>query len=656
MHSFLIAFAAGVGVLCSLAGWGFLVVKGLRLRIDAGLGFCAAVGLALSACFGGFLDIQHLIRPAIIRGYLLAGVLIFLFAGIAQLQDIRHNLSGAWAYFRRRKFLLVVGSFLILITVVKYAIATSSGTFHVHDDYHAYMVFPVKMMQTGTMGADPFSERRIVSSLGGEAFLDTFSLSLTGQYKNLHLIDSGVAYLILLLLLAEVIVRKGIPGFWALLILLAASMYGAPISNITSVYGGIALLILLFDYFDRTVETPTWNQPLLLAIVFAGLLSMKTNFAPAGGIFFLSFFIVQWLHVPGKGKTIARAALCTVLAFILLLPWMLDSYHSSGTLFYPILGKGFHGSRYGTYLLPTAHLGLNNLLAFLDGISNVVGAILFSLCCLAITGRGRKPHDRLVEIVIIVNLLIDVVAVGIGVGGVQTFRYSFVILFACLLFLLIQELTFFTRPAASSTPLTPASINSLRAVAAIAPAILLAMLLGTAWDTVYLGQKDWEVYALKFAVTGRDIVSPSEVSTYREMQSAVPPGQTLLVRMDKNFLFDFRRNPIYIDDLPGGSSLPPGIPSFKGPDAVANYLLAHGIRYVAYSYRDEANLSRAVYSDRLDPSVNVWLRRGAQIAFDFQDNLVQLGRTRKKLFDNGQMFVLDLASPAQSAAQFMPAN
>jgi hypothetical protein len=649
--------AAGIGILCSLAGWGFVVVKALRLRIPTGLGFCCAVGLAASACFGGFLDAQHLIRPAILRSYLLAGFLIFVAAGIAQREAIRRNVARGWAYFRIRKFLFAVAAFLILITGIKYAIGTSSGTFHPHDDYHAYMVFPIKMFQTGTLGADPFSERRIVSSLGGEAFLDTFALSLTGAYKNLHLMDSGVAYLILLLLLAEIVVRKGIPGFWALLVLLAASMYGAPISNITSVYGGISMLILLFDFFDRTVETPAWNQPIFLAIVFAGLLSMKTNFAPAGGIFFLSFFIVQALRLPNKGMTIARGALCAIVAFVLLFPWMLDSYHSSGTLFYPILGKGFHGSRYGTYLLPTAHMGLSNLLGFIDGISNVVGAILLGLSCLVIASRDRKPHDKMVEIVIIINLVIDVVAVGIGVGGVQTFRYSFVILFSCLLYLLIQEMTYFTRPSASQTHLTPASINSLRAVAAILPAILLAMLLGSAWDTVYLNQKDWEIYALKFAMTGRDIVSKSEVSAYRDMQASVPPGQTLLVRLDKNFLLDFRRNPIYIDDIPGGSSLPPGIPSFQGPEPIAKYLLAHGIRYLAYSYRDEANLSRAVYSDRLDPSVNVWLRRGAQIAFDFQDNLVQLGRTRKKLFDNGQIFVLDLASPQQTpAADLSPAS
>jgi hypothetical protein len=128
------------------------------------------------------------------------------------------------------------------------------------------------------------------------------------------------------------------------------------------------------------------------------------------------------------------------------------------------------------------------------------------------------------------------------------------------------------------------------------------------------------------------------------MQLSIPPGQKVLVRLDKNFLLDFRRNPIFIDDLPGGASLPPGIPAFKGSEALAEYLVQHGIHYVAYSYADDANFSRALFSDRLNPKVNIWLRKGAQLTFDFQDNVVQLARSRRKLFDDGKMFVLDLAT------------
>jgi hypothetical protein len=170
-------------------------------------------------------------------------------------------------------------------------------------------------------------------------------------------------------------------------------------------------------------------------------------------------------------------------------------------------------------------------------------------------------------------------------------------------------------------------------------------LLGTGYQDFFLGLRDWRLGALKFSLSGLDIDTPTEVSAYRDLQSAVPPGRKILVRMDKNFLFDFRRNPIYVNDLPGGASLPPGIPIFKGPEALADYLVQHGIRYLAYSYGDEATFSRALEGGRLQPHVNIWIRRGAEIAFDFQDNVLTLGKSRKKLYDNGCMFVLDLELP-----------
>jgi hypothetical protein len=365
------------------------------------------------------------------------------------------------------------------------------------------------------------------------------------------------------------------------------------------------------------------------------------------GVFFLGFFMFQLVRLPSRGKTLARAVFCVLLIVALLLPWMVYSYRVSGTLFYPLFGKGFHGSRYGIYLLPTTGMGLHNLLAFFDGLANTLGAILAAQACLIFLAYRRNKNSRLTDLVLIINLLIDVVFVGIGTGGVQMFRYSFAILFAVALFLLIQELTVFAKPSASGAPLGTA--DNLAAV------LLLGMLVGTAWHGC-VEQRYWRVETLKFAVTGRDIKSASEVAAYREMQLSVPPGQAVLVRLDKNFLLDFRRNPIYVNDLPGGASLPPGIPIFDGPEALAQYLLDHGIRYLAYSYGDEATFSRAEFGDRLDPHVNVWIRKGAQIAFDFQDNAVLLGRTRKKLFDNGKMFVLDLATRVPSDSSSVAAS
>jgi hypothetical protein len=56
-------------------------------------------------------------------------------------------------------------------------------------------------------------------------------MSFTGRFENMLLIDEGVGYVILLLLLAEMMNRKGIPGHWAMMALFAACTYPAPLSN-----------------------------------------------------------------------------------------------------------------------------------------------------------------------------------------------------------------------------------------------------------------------------------------------------------------------------------------------------------------------------------------------------------------------------------------
>jgi hypothetical protein len=641
MHSFLLGFAAGIGIILSLAGWGALVVRVLRTRSSSGFGFDAAVGLAFSTSVGGVLNLAQVISPGVVRAYLLIGLLlaVFFFV-IKQARGIRDGVGAAWVFFRQRKLLALVALGFASVTFLKYATVVSPGVFHPHDDYHAYFVFPVQMLQTGTLGQDPFSERRIVSSLGGNYFVDTFPLVLTGKYQSLRLMDEGVSFIILLVLLGEVLYRRRIPGNWILTVLLGAVLIQGPLSNITCVYGGTLLMILLFELLDTEGTEPGLNHAALLAIVFAGLMTLKTTFAPIAGIFFISFYWFQWKRLPDKAKALKSAVFCALIIFVLLVPWMIDSHRSSGTFFYPLLGKGFHGSKYGTYLLPTAHMGINNLLGFFDGLVHPLGAMLTIEACLILLAYRAKKGDRLVELIILINLVIDVVFIGIGIGGVQTYRYTFAFLYAVALFLLIKELALGVKLSASS----PSFSFSDR----VAPVLLLGIMIGGGLDQFMLYQKWVGFTQFTNAFTNRTIVSPAEVTAYRNMQSAVPPGQKIMVRLDKNFLLDFRRNIIYINDLPGGASLPPGIPIFKGPDALADYLLQHGIRYLAYSYGDEAAFSRHDYHERLNPNVNVWLRRGAEIGFDFQDNCALLGNSRKRLWDDGHMYILDLATPAQS--------
>jgi hypothetical protein len=134
------------------------------------------------------------------------------------------------------------------------------------------------------------------------------------------------------------------------------------------------------------------------------------------------------------------------------------------------------------------------------------------------------------------------------------------------------------------------------------------------------------------------------VRRYNKMQEAVPEGATVLTRLQYPFLLDFRRNQVLIADYPGGSSPPPGMPFFEGPERLAEYLCRRPVRYVAYSYRNEAGFYEGLFQERLRPGTDPWLRLQALHTRDFQRNLSELGTTRKSLYDDGDVFVLDLGA------------
>lgn len=94
--------------------------------------------------------------------------------------------------------------------------------------------------------------------------------------------------------------------------------------------------------------------------------------------------------------------------------------------------------------------------------------------------------------------------------------------------------------------------------------------------------------------------------------------------------------------MPGNSSLPPGMPMFKGDEALASYLISKSIRYLAYSYKNEAGFPKKLAKRRNRPEENPITRIEAQNVLAFHENLEKLAKTRKVIYDDGEIFVLDL--------------
>ena len=128
----------------------------------------------------------------------------------------------------------------------------------------------------------------------------------------------------------------------------------------------------------------------------------------------------------------------------------------------------------------------------------------------------------------------------------------------------------------------------------------------------------------------------------QSLQASIPAGEPILARVDVPFLMDFKRNPIYVVDDPGMVSPPPGMPVNQGAEALAKYLLDLGIRFVVFSYDNEANFSYQNYAYRLGPEQHPIRRTVASRIFDFNKSLQQLALTRRHHYDDGMAFALDL--------------
>jgi hypothetical protein len=131
----------------------------------------------------------------------------------------------------------------------------------------------------------------------------------------------------------------------------------------------------------------------------------------------------------------------------------------------------------------------------------------------------------------------------------------------------------------------------------------------------------------------------------RAMQETIPPGQPAIARMANPFLLNFSRNPIYVLDIPGGSGLPPGLPRSLNAEETARYFRSVSIRYLIYSYGDEAGFPLSKYGEWIFWRGDGYLKRVREIAirtFGSQHVFKKLGTMYENLYDDGKIFALDL--------------
>jgi hypothetical protein len=229
-----------------------------------------------------------------------------------------------------------------------------------------------------------------------------------------------------------------------------------------------------------------------------------------------------------------------------------------------------------------------------------------------------------------VAALISAVGVDVEAGGAMPrLLYSFVC--AGLL------------TTAGALCLPPSRGRRRAAVAVIGLGLALAPGLTRTWGTVAWYRMT--LSDIKAGLGGADGGLAVDRSTVRRIQEPVPPGATLLAWIERPYLLDFRRNRVWVLDQAGAASPPPGLPLHEGSEALARYLGAQGVRYLAFEYGGRGGV--ALYSPATRVRFNLdrpapWYRPYHEFAFALYVDVEALGRTRHRVHDDGRIFVVDL--------------
>ena len=615
----LIALFSGIIFLITFIGWGKILCKFLMFKknYENDQYLYPVLGMSLVVIIGGYLNLLQLINKFTVLVILLIGLI-----GSLSTESLK-NEKSLFIRIKNRSILdALVLIFSSLGIVYIYIISTLNRNYNGHDDFEGYFSFASKLLQTGSLGHDPFSERRMVTSLGGQSFLDSLNLTLN-SFEFLHLTDSGVGLLVLLSSVFKYYKSKNWKISKIAFIGLIISFLNPMMVNITAIYTIAAtcfvLITLVLDFKRRSAA----DKVVLFLIVASAGITLKNTSLPIFFLLLVTYIgIVNWPMINFR-KTLRNLSLGILIVILCVGPWSISLYLSNGSPLYPFLGSGFHESSYRD----TSYL--ENILnwEFLRVFGrSIVGSLLTSplLIILIITVFGIyttqvDSYKKRVILFLGSILFINYCAIAIGTVGYHLYRYNFPYLLAFTLAIL---------PYSSIA-------NYIKLISVFSLSLSISLFSSVIYNA--------KVLTIFQKIDPRPIfasVSYPNSLVITSIQNTIPVNKKLLLRTGFNFLFDFNRNKILIADYPGMSSPPPGIPLFTTSDKLKSYLLDLQIPYVILQY--SGLFDKEQYSDRLEANYNSWLRTEAQNAFAFQDKILELSRSNKILYRDSNFIVLEL--------------
>jgi hypothetical protein len=632
--------AWGLAILGAFAGWGTLLARVCSPGERAPIALRAVWGASLLVAAGGALAAGSLLSRPFLWAYVAVGDALLGASFLERAPAANRRAGAVLRALRGNPGAAVIGAAVLAMVVVNYLGAASYLWSNPYDDDVAYYPFAKQLLDRGTL-IDPFSFRRM-STLGGQALFHAL-LMLRITPLHLNLLDRGMCFV----LCAGLVVSMRVEGRaapWLARVLSVTFLALMPNIGINSAsyYSGLAFFLAFFvtlERLPRTLEpSPRLAARRVLPLVLTGaaICTLRQNYQTAVAL----VLVISYVFAIQRAGVTRRVAYVEPLVGAALLgaflaPWLLLLYRSNATFLFPIMRGTLRAG------IPMRSVVMTPSQLFRFGVrvwlapEPTATIPLFALVGLLL--RQASPRRTLTSQWLATLASMAMLSVGFSLAHPRDIaRYDFAFLAASALV---------TWHVAAARAVTAAGNFQRFAPAAVLLFGLLFPLFTQDTRTPVMEMMKGIDEMLRR--TAPPQAEPPVAAAYHHIQQATPAGARLLVMLDQPYFLDYARNEIWNLDMPGTSSPGPGIPCFRGPEAVARYLREQGVRYLAIvrSERSVYLYRRGVWFDHLYDAAEIW-RVFAPYMVDVMDNVWALAETRKKLAEDSGMVLLDISEPA----------
>jgi hypothetical protein len=621
-------------MLVAFYGWGGVAHRlTLPARpVDSGLRM--VWGASVMAFMGGSLGALSLFSRPVAVGLMEMGAIAAAGVVAGERQRLARRATCLLGALRKNYLFGLLALLFAVGVLVLFLGAVSDPARNPYDDDVAYLALAQKFLQTGTF-IEPFSSRRL-TAYGGQSFFQAVLL-VRCRFDQANTFDHGVA----LIMSTALIVghpARGTRGAALLKFLVLAMVLTLPRVgvNTASYYSGLAFFLGLYRTLRwlPLVGHALWRLAVLPALVGAGACTLRHSYlVPAVGVLVVSYLALL-VHssepLRRRCAELATAAGCFIAAMV---PWWYLAFRSNRTFLYPLVsGLGNPALSFKSTSMSSG-AELRYLMWCLIDSEPIRTLPVFVLASVWLA--DRSPRRGLHALWLASGVGYVALAHQVTQADPYTLsRYAFGYVTALVVAVVL---------AVASREVRGPKLGGL--------ALPTGMVVAAAIFEISMARKPFaklcDTYVAHAEERSRrapesEKTQPFEKYLYQRVQETIPAGERIAVMVDDPYYLDFARNEIFNLDVPGASSLPPGLPYFEGAEPLAAYFLSNSIRYVVFVRH---SFSRFLYGREL------WIQQVAglevwQTAGPYMLALIEafpvLSTKTKVLFEERGIVVLDL--------------